>query len=61
MREEEAQNDNIRLYIRGGEISKTISATYLGMTLRINGINDTHNHKRGETAIQRTKTLSSQA
>lgn len=42
------EDENLKLTIGGGEISKVRSATYLGMSISINGIEDEINIKRGQ-------------
>lgn len=49
----EATNDDIKLFIGGGEINKATSATYLGMMLTTNGLREDMNVKRSTEVIQK--------
>lgn len=54
---EELDSRNIKLYIEGGEISKSMSATYLPITMTSKGVVEEHNIKRGKNALKRTREI----
>lgn len=60
-KEEELENENIKLYITGRVIKKGRSAVYLGMTMTSNGITENNNVNRGNKKRARTKTAAASA
>lgn len=53
----QVEDDNIKLYIGGGEIAKTLAATYLGVSLTSRGISDEMYVQRGVKAVRRAKDI----
>lgn len=52
---EEVEDKNQKLVMGGEDISKVLSATYVGMSLSRKGINDEINVKRGSKAAVKAR------